>query len=304
MGRVYFDVEAILESVENSVASQSGDVLIDYATSDFSHRLVQPPIVCYLVTTQDAHGNTNCAPISMGNAVWGGSPSPSWFFVIGVLNNRQTARNLKLNGECVISYYPYSLMQQSHIASLPIPEGISEIDVAGLTPVPSTKVRPCGIAECPSNVECRVVHEYAAAGTTIFIMKVVAVNVAEEVYRADREHPYQPGMVMSDLLYEVSLNGKPERINYMRMNLETIYRPGEDLGDKDLWTGTFVSWLRSEVERGRIEEREMAAMLDLEARWRGNPDPEANKAVKERLTWMLAEMAWRKPQADVSSGTG
>ncbi len=294
MGRVYFDVEAILESVENSVAAQSGDVLIDYNTCDFSHRLVQPPIVCYFVTTVDAHGNVNCAPISMGNAIWGGSPNPAWFFVIGVLNNRQTARNLKLNGECVVSYYSFSLMQQSHIAGLPIPEGISEIDVAGLTPVPSTRVRPCGIAECPSNVECRVVHEYAAAGTTIFVMKVLAVNVSEEIYRSDREHPYQPGMVMADLLYEVSLNGKPERINYMRMNLETIYRPGEDLGDNDLWTGTFDPWLRSEVGRGRITGEERAAMLDLEETWRENPDPEANKAVKQELTRMLADMVWRK----------
>jgi flavin reductase (DIM6/NTAB) family NADH-FMN oxidoreductase RutF len=294
VGRVFFDVEAILERVESSVVSQSGDVLIDYSTCDFSHRLVQPPIVCYLVTTVDGKANTNCAPISMGNAVWGGSPNPSWFFVIGVLNNRQTARNLKLNGECVISYYPYSLMQESHIAGLPIPEGISEIDVARMTPVPSTKVRPCGIAECPNNIECRVVHEYPASGTTIFILKVVAVNVAEDVYRADREHPYQPGMVMCDLLYEVSLNGKPERINYMRMNLETIYRPDEDLGDKSLWTGTFDSWLSSEVERGRIGEEEKAVMTDLEAQWRANPDPVANRAVKDRLTQLLADMVWRK----------
>lgn len=44
-------------------------------------------------------------------------------------------------------------------------------------------------------------------------MKVLAVNVSEEIYRSDREHPYQPGMVMADMLYEVSLNEKPERIN-------------------------------------------------------------------------------------------
>lgn len=35
-------------------------------------------------------------------------------------------------------------------------------------------------------------------------------------------------------------------------------------------------------------------MLDLEVRRRGNPDPEANGAVKARLTQMLAEMVWRK----------
>jgi flavin reductase (DIM6/NTAB) family NADH-FMN oxidoreductase RutF len=294
MNRRYFDVEEILRTVEKDVESQSGDVLIDYDTCDFSHRLVQPPIVCYFITTLDEHGNTNCAPISMGNAIWGGSPNSGWFFVVGVLNNRQTMKNMKRNKECVISYYPYSLMQESHIAGLPIPPGISEIEVARMTPVPSSKVKPCGIEECPSNIECKVLHEYPAAGTTIFILKVVAVNVSEEIYQTDKKHPFQPGMVLSDLLYEVSLNGKPTRINYMRMNLDTVYRPGEDLGDKTLWTGTFESWLNSEVERGRITITEKEKLMDLNMKWKMNPNPEENKDVKNELTQMLADMVWRK----------
>jgi len=294
MKRRYYDIEEILRTVEKDVESQSGDVLIDYDTCDFSHRMVQPPIVCYFITTLDALGNTNCAPISMGNAVWGGAPNSAWFFVVGVLNNRQTAQNMTRSKECVISYYPFSLMRESHITGLPIPRGISEIEVAGMTPVPSKKVKPCGIEECPSNIECRVLHEYPAAGTTIFILKAVAVNVSEEIYNKDKGHPYQPGMVLSDLLYEVSLNGKPERINYMRMNLDTVYRPGEDLGDNCLWTGTFDSWLDSEVERGRITAAEKEKLMDLDAGWRKNPDPDGNGDVKNELTRLLADVVRRE----------
>ena len=294
MGRKYFDVEEIMKSVESKAQNQGGDILIDYDTCDFSHRLVQPPIVCYFITTADEKGNTNCAPISMGSAVWGGPPEPSWYFAVGVLNNRQTMHNMKKTKECVISYYPYSLLKESHITGLPVPRGISEIEVAKMTPVQSMKVVPCGIAECPNNIECKVVSTFDASGTTIFILKVVAVNVSEEIYEMDKKHPYQPGTVLADLMYEVSLNGKPERINYMRMNLDEVIRPGDDLGDDTLWTGTFESWLDSEVRRGRITDAERGQMLNLSDAWLKNPDPAQNANVKAELTAMITDMAWRK----------
>lgn len=294
MERKYFDVEEIISQVEQKTRSQGGDLLIDYDSCDFSHRLVQPPIVCYLVTTQDERGNLNCAPISMGSAVWGGAPDAAWYFVMGVLGSRQTEKNLRASGECVISYYPYSLLKESHIAGLPLPPGISELEVARLTPVPSSKVSPCGIAECPNNMECRVVHRYEASGTTIFILKIVAVNVSREIYEQDRAHPYQPGMVLADLMYEVSLNGKPERINYMRMDLKQVYRTGDELGDDSAWTGSFCSWMESEERRGRISAKEHEDILRLYERWMENPDPVHNARTKEALSARLTELVWKE----------
>lgn len=293
MERKYFDVEEIISQVEQETRSQGGDLLIDYDSCDFSHRLVQPPIVCYLVTTKDEYGNLNCAPISMGSAVWGGAPNAAWYFVMGVLGSRQTEKNLRTSGECVISYYPYSLLRESHIAGLPLPPGISELEVARLTPVPSRKVSPCGIAECPNNMECRVVHRYEASGTTIFILKIVAVNVSREIYEQDRAHPYQPGMVLADLMYEVSLNGKPERINYMRMDLGKVYRTGDELGDDSAWTGSFCSWMKSEERRGRISAKEHEDILRLYERWMEDPDPVGNKETKAALSARLTELVWR-----------
>ena len=40
---------------------------------------------------------------------------------------------------------------------MPIPRGISELDVAGLTPLPSRKVQPTGVKECPINLEAKVI---------------------------------------------------------------------------------------------------------------------------------------------------
>jgi len=54
----------------------------------------------------------------------------------------------------VISYFGNDLLRESWIAGMPIPSGISELDVAGLTPLPSKKVKPGGIAECPVNIDC------------------------------------------------------------------------------------------------------------------------------------------------------
>ncbi len=48
---------------------------------------------------------------------------------------------------------------------------------SGLTPLPSLKVRPPGVAECPVNLECRVTQTLELGSHTLFLAEILAVQV-------------------------------------------------------------------------------------------------------------------------------
>ncbi|MGI6617108.1 MAG: flavin reductase family protein [Saccharofermentanales bacterium] len=288
----FFDTSEIFAKAEREDLYDMGDNLLNYENSGFSHRWIQPPVACYFMSTIDEYGNANLAPVSMGSAVWGEPPNANWFFAIAVQNSRDSQKNLLKTGECVISYYTYPLIRQSIMSSMPIPHGISEIDVCRLTALPSKKVKPCGIAECVSNLECRLLHHYQVANTTIFILEVIGASVLVKAIEEDQEHPYQPGLVMTDLLYEVSItstDGNP-RMNFTRMNLEKIERAGDEFGDPRHWIGNFQTWMEGEVERGKQTATECDEMIKLNQLWLNNPNPITNADVKEELTTRLSSL--------------
>jgi len=100
-----------------------------------------------------------------------------------------------------------------------VPHGISEIEIAGWTELPSRMVQPPGISECPINLECRKVRTLALgrALRTIVIGEVVGVDVDRGLLRMDRadacrllpmheaiqKHPYTNTYALSVLSGEV-----------------------------------------------------------------------------------------------------
>lgn len=292
MEQKYFDVSAIYEDIEAKDKFDMGDILTKYEDYGFSHRWIQPPVACYWVTTMDSHGNVNCAPISMGTAMWGEPSDCGWYYCFDVHNRRQTRRNLDINKECVISYYPAELLKQSWISGMPIPYGISEIDVCKLTAIPSHKVTPPSILECASNVEVKILDKYPLSNNTLYIGKVVGCSVRKDLLEADMKIPDEPGLAGADLLYECSITGETPRLNYGRLSMNRI-RTDDDLGDKQRWIGNFNTWMDSEQERGRITAEENKKLCELTSRWRMDPDPIKNKKVKEELTAMLTDVCWR-----------
>jgi len=121
------------------------------------------------------------------------------------LEIRHGLYNLEKVPECVISFIPAALMRQSTLTGLPIPRGISEIDVAGLSSLPSKKVRPSGIAECPINLEATVFQKIRLGHYyTHYLCKIIAVSVDEELLAKDR---LGFGSLEIDPLFESIFNG-------------------------------------------------------------------------------------------------
>ena len=290
----FFDSEKIYQDAERKGLFDMGDNLLLYEDIGFSHKWIQPPVACYFLCTEDGKGNANMAPISMGTAVWGEPPDACWYYTFGVQNSRQTMENINLNQECVLSYFPAGLIKESAISALPIPRGISELEVCKLTELPSKKVKPSGVRECPVNLEAVIINQVQVSNTTIFVAKIVGVSVWKQFIEADKAHPYHPGVFLTDLLFEVSITHEGStKLNYSKMNLDQVFRPQDDLGDKNHWVGNFSLWLESELERGRITPDEYSQLLQLNQKWLENPDPITNLTVKKALTQLICDMIWR-----------
>jgi flavin reductase (DIM6/NTAB) family NADH-FMN oxidoreductase RutF len=122
----------------------------------------------------------------------GGANPPS--VVISPLTDRtgqpkDTLRNIQLTGEYVINVVTYELREKVNHASAEFPYGTSEWEEAGLTQIPSVKVRPARVLESPLAMECRlyevVPHGTGPLSANYVIGEVVYFHVASRLLQTD-----------------------------------------------------------------------------------------------------------------------
>jgi flavin reductase (DIM6/NTAB) family NADH-FMN oxidoreductase RutF len=281
----------------------------DLTQSDrgFNYRWVQPPQVTYLVCTIDRWGNHNVTPVTLGTCVGANSlPHPrgsNYYYAFSVgsaevpdIPPRDAYHNLEAVPECVISYPGPALIQEIWATALPIPAGIEELDVARLTPLPSRKVRPAGIAECPINIEARVESSYPIGEHyRLYICQVVGVSVERALLEEDEANPLRYGIMGIDPVFEVAIARQgelPPRLYFGQIDRERLVRTPDDMGSSEKWVGTFEAWIEDEARRAKIGPEERAEILRLYETWRANPDPSANGSVKRALTERLTRLVW------------
>ncbi len=283
----------------------------DHTLGGAHHRFIQPPQVAYFVSTIDENGNTNVAPITMGTCI------ANRFFSFTLSNLREkdwdldkhplsdgikhSYVNLRTTPECVISYYGHDLLRESWVAAMPVPKGISEIDVMGLTHLASSRVKPDGIAECPVNLEAKVLHAHKLGERwSHYVCEIVHVAVHKALVERNASDPLKGyGMLHIDPLFEVYIgkgDGHGEdghRLVYDRLDLTKLERCPEDIGCKNEWPGihTFHEWIAEERARGKISDREHARILELEALWLADASPLRNATVRAELSALLRKAA-------------
>lgn len=131
-----------------------------------------------LVTTIDDAGRVNAAPFSFFN-VMGTEPA----MVVLAPSDRDdgtpkdTAANLIANGEAVVHIVDEPLAARMVACAAPLPPGVSELDTAGLTALPSDRVRPPRIAECPVALECRVLDIRRYGENRLVVLEALLAHV-------------------------------------------------------------------------------------------------------------------------------
>src|SRR5436305_15191460 len=109
------------------------------------------------VTSVGLEGRVNLAPFSFFNA-FGANP-PVVVFSPTLRRDgtkKDTLRNVEATGEFVVNAAVEPLAEQVNLSSKELPPGASEVELTGLSLLPSVRVRVPRIAESPVNVECIV----------------------------------------------------------------------------------------------------------------------------------------------------
>ena len=132
------------------------------------------------ISTQSATGATNLAPYSFFNA-FNYVPPIVGFASIGF---KDTVRNVQATGEFVWNLATRELAEAMNQSCAAVPPEVSEFDLTGLTPQPSTRVRPPRVAESPVTFECRSTQilqlqgvDGATVDTWLVLGEVVAVHI-------------------------------------------------------------------------------------------------------------------------------
>lgn len=117
---------------------------------------IAPRPVGFLSTVNSA-GQKNLSPFSYFQVIDHNPP----MFIVGFSSRpgrvKDTYRNLKETGECVINTVSEGMVEAVNATSIDAPYGVSEWEVSGLHEAPSSTVTPARVAESVFSIEGRVI---------------------------------------------------------------------------------------------------------------------------------------------------
>ena len=142
---------------------------------------VTPRPIAWVVSL-DARGRLNAAPFSFFNAFSGDPP------VIGVgigSHNpplpKDSRANIRETGQFVVNLVSEDVAQAMNITGIEFEPGVNELEQAGLTTVPSVRVRPPRIAESPVAMECELMQIVDLGPNNGLVLgRVVAMHVRDD----------------------------------------------------------------------------------------------------------------------------
>jgi len=109
------------------------------------------------LSTVNPKGEKNLSPFSYFQVIDHDPP----MFIVGFSSRpgrvKDTYRNLKETGECVINTVSENMIEAVNASSIDAPYGVSEWDVSGLHEAPSSTVKPARVAESVFNIEGKVI---------------------------------------------------------------------------------------------------------------------------------------------------
>lgn len=145
------------------------------------------------VSTVSAAGRPNLAPFSFFNCVCVDPPllafapgmrqAKSVSAATGVAHGeaKDTLRNVRETGEFVVNIVTFDLLEPMNLTSGEYDASVNEFELAKVTAVKSTVVRPARVAESPVNFECKLhqIIDFSPTPTSssLVIGRVVAVHV-------------------------------------------------------------------------------------------------------------------------------
>jgi flavin reductase (DIM6/NTAB) family NADH-FMN oxidoreductase RutF len=139
-------------------------------------------------STVDSTGNVNLSPFSFFNAFSANPPVLIFSPARRIRDNtiKHTLENVQEVKEVVINVVNYDLVEQASLASTEYDKGVNEFTKAGMTALPSLKVRPPRVAESPVAFECEV-KQIIALGSgngagNLIVCEVLLAHCKEDIF--------------------------------------------------------------------------------------------------------------------------
>ncbi|KAL4798765.1 hypothetical protein BDV19DRAFT_376644 [Aspergillus venezuelensis] len=119
---------------------------------------IAPRPIGFVSTVSKDNKSENLAPFSYFQVIDHDPP----MFILGFSSRpgreKDTLRNLKETGECVINTVSENMIEAVNASSIDAPYGVSEWDVSGLTKAASSTVIPARVAESVFSIEGKVLE--------------------------------------------------------------------------------------------------------------------------------------------------
>lgn len=138
------------------------------------------------VSTRSAAGLVNLAPYSFFNA-FNYVPPIVGFASIG---RKDSLANVEQTGEFVWNLATRPLAEAMNASCAAVPPDVNEFELAGLTPMPSTRVGPPRVGESPVAFECKLSQlirlqgaDGQAVETWLVLGEVVQVHIARTLLK-------------------------------------------------------------------------------------------------------------------------
>ncbi|MBU7014205.1 MAG: flavin reductase family protein [Theionarchaea archaeon] len=115
-----------------------------------------------------------------------------------------TAQNILQTHEFVVNIPGEEIIEKAMETAKDYPEGVNELEKAGLTAIPSFAVGPPRIAECLVHLECREEWNKTYKDEIIILGQVVSMSADEEFLEAQCEERYnmvRPLFPLGEWLY-------------------------------------------------------------------------------------------------------
>jgi len=133
------------------------------------------------VVSQDAKGLNNAAPFSFFNAFAGDPPVVG----IGIASHKpgrpkDTRANIIETRQFVVNLVSEENAEKMNITGIEFDRGVDELVEAGLTTLPSVRVKPPRIAESPVSMECELMQIVDLGESGLVLGRVVAMHVRDE----------------------------------------------------------------------------------------------------------------------------
>ena len=138
------------------------------------------------IATVDNNGINNLAPFSYFNAVGEDPPHVMFSTVRGNNTNKDTLNNVLANKQFVVNLVTEELTEQMNMTSQTVTADVDEFELAGLTPIPSVKIKPMRVKESKVTFECEMVHHYfledhKQGGACIIVGRIVMMHFDDSV---------------------------------------------------------------------------------------------------------------------------